>query len=138
MCTSVQALLGTMERIFHVSERSKQIKCSDLVFGGLCVVLVGDSVHLPSILAKRLLVEGLPSTNIDDRIGHTICGQFSEVVILKENTQFDETDLERVVFNNLLGLMREGKVAEDVRETLISRCSMMMIEYLVFFVIAGM
>ena len=62
----------------------KQIERNNLIFGGLCVVLVRDPVQLPRVLAEILWVKGLPSTKIDDTNGHNIYTQFSAVVVLKE------------------------------------------------------
>ena len=72
------------KELFHISEKLKQIEGNNLVSGELCVVLVGDSVQLPPVLAESLWVKGLPSTSIDDRNGNNICMYFSDLFVLKK------------------------------------------------------
>ena len=45
------------KELFRISERLKQIKYSNLDFGGLCIVLVGDPAQLPPVLAESLWVK---------------------------------------------------------------------------------
>ena len=71
------------KQLFHVSERLEEIKCYDLVFGGLCIVLVGYPVQLHLVQAESLWVLGLPSTYIHDRNSHTIYRKFSDLVVSK-------------------------------------------------------
>ena len=66
---------------FHISERLKERKGSNIYFGGLYVVLVGYPMQLPPVLAENLWVEGLSYTRIDDVNGHTVYIQFSDVVV---------------------------------------------------------
>ena len=86
------------KELYYISERLKQIKNNDLLFGGLCIVLVGDPAQLPPVQADSLWANGLkPSTKQDDKNGNTIYNQFSDVVILKENNRLDLNDPERKI-----------------------------------------
>ena len=69
------------EEIFWVWKRLKQIKCNNLVFGGLCVVLVGNPEQLPPVQAENLWVIGLPSSNIDDRNSNNLYKNFNDAVV---------------------------------------------------------
>ena len=82
------------KELYYISERLNQIKNNDFLFGGLCVVLVGDPAQLPPVQADSLWVKCLPSTKLEDVHGNTIYNQFSDVVVLKENNQLDATDPE--------------------------------------------
>ena len=113
------------KELFYMSERLKQIKVSELLFGGLCVVLVGDPAQLPPVQADSLWVDGLkPSTKQDDKNGNIIYNQFSDVVILKENNRLDSNDPESEDFNKILEKVRDGKLDEESRLKLITKCSM--------------
>ena len=70
------------KELFHILEILKQIKGNDLLFGGFCVALVGDPAQIPPVLAESLWVKSLPSTKLENTNGHTIYGQFSDVIIL--------------------------------------------------------
>ena len=112
------------KELYYISERLKQIKNNDLLFGGLCVVLVGDPAQLPPVQADSLWVKRLPSTKIEDVHGNTIYNQFSDVVILKENNRLDATDPESTDFYEILESVRDGKMNEKYRQMLIDKCSM--------------
>ena len=77
-------------------------------------MLVGDPVHLPPVQAESLWVEGLPSTKLEDRNRNTIYGQFSDIVILKENNRLDVTHPESRDFNEILERMRDGKWTKNI------------------------
>ena len=113
------------KELFYISERLKQIKNNDLLFGGLCIVLVGDPAQLPPVQADSLWVDGLkPSTKQEDKNGNTIYNQFSDVVILKENNRLDSNDPESEDFNKILEKLKDGKLDKESRKILITKCSM--------------
>ena len=67
-------------------------------------------------------VEGLLSSNIDDKNGFYVYQQFNGSVVFKK--WLDETDPNSVKFNNILEKMRKGKMTEADIETLIIKFSM--------------
>ena len=108
----------------YIWERLKEIKGNSLVFGRLCVVLVGDPVQFLPVLADSLLVESLPSKRREDVNGNIIYGQFSDVIILRKNNRLDETDSESVEFNKKIEIARDRKMNKEKRQVLIDKCSM--------------
>ena len=49
--------------------------------------------------------------------------QFSDAVVLNKNNRLDETDSESVQFNEILELIRGGKMNDYYREILVRTCS---------------
>ena len=39
------------KKLIHTLESSKQMKFTNLIFGGVCIILVGNPAHLPSMQA---------------------------------------------------------------------------------------
>ena len=70
--------------LFYLSERLNQIKCELHPFGGVAVLLVGETVQIPLVQGDPLWFNN--SRNQDDVNGHHIFLLFDNVVELKENT----------------------------------------------------
>ena len=58
------------------------------MFGGVCVILIGDPAQLPSVGGESLWIKPKSSTSQDDKNGLMIYTLFSECVILRERYWF--------------------------------------------------
>ena len=116
--------MSRRKELYYISERLKQIINDDLLFGGMCVVVGGDPAQLPPIQTYSLWAKGLPGTKLEDINRNTIYGQFSDVVILKENNRLDATDPESRDFYEILESVRDKKMNKKYRKMLVDKCIM--------------
>ena len=99
------------KELFYVSERLKQIKCNDYVFGGVLVLLVGDPGQLPPVKGKALW--GNDRTTGLDQFGRLLFCSMLHVVHLDKNLRLDASDSDAVFFNGFLQRLRNGSSTHD-------------------------
>ena len=116
------SMLG-QKALYFVSERLKQIMANSTVFGGVCVILIGDPGQLPPVNQSALWIENMTHKNAETRNGCILYKGFSECLFLKENNRLDENDLDSVNFDRILGNIRNGKISENDCEEIRNKCS---------------
>ena len=104
--------------LFFVNARLKQIKCNDLPFGGLTILLAGDPGQLPPVLGKCLWHrKSKPQSH--NRSGYLLYHMFETGVKLEENARLDHDDKDAVFFDGFLKrLLHDGINTEDDWKTM--------------------
>ena len=116
------SMLGQKE-LFFVSERLKQIKSNTDIFGGVCVILIGDPAQLPPVQGNALWIDNTTSRNQATKNGSLLYTSFDECLFLKENNRLDENDPQSVQFNRILNKIRDGKITDEDCEIIRNTCS---------------
>eukprot|EP00957_Ditylum_brightwellii_P141592 10786664-Ditylum_brightwellii.AAC.1 len=108
------------KEIYYLDERMKQTICSSIPFGGVTVLLVGDSVQLPSVKGQTLWNQN--SSKADNSRGFNVYRLFSLVVKLVGNNRLDRSDPDEVLFYDFLQRLRDEKNTEDDWHMLRQKC----------------
>ena len=116
------SMLG-QKALYFVSERLKQVMGNTTVFGGVCVVLIGDPGQLPPVNQSALWIENMTNKNSETRNGSILYKSFSECLFLKENNRLDENDPDSVKFDRILSNIRNGEITENDCEEIRNKCS---------------
>ena len=116
------SMLGQKE-LFFVSERLKQIKTSTDIFGGVCVILIGDPAQLPPVQGNALWIDNTTSKNQETKNGSLLYTSFDECLFLKENNRLDKNDPQSVEFNRILNKIRDGQINDQDCEIIRNTCS---------------
>ena len=90
-----------------MNEHLQQIKCNTKLFGGIIVVLIGDTGQLPSILGKVIWETDPKSRN--DTSGLRLYKQFQTVITLTENFRIHNHDKKPVFYDKILIILRDGR-----------------------------
>lgn len=109
------------KHLYFMDQRLRQIMSNNLVFGGVIVVLIGDTGQLPTVLG-RVMWEQNPKTD-NDIYGLNLYEQFQTVITLTENVRIQHDDEEAVFYDQFLIRLRDGKCTEDDYNHVRMRCS---------------
>jgi hypothetical protein len=96
------------KELHFANERLKQIMCSDLPFGGLVVVLVGDPAQLPPVKGKCLW-DKKPRNQSKDWCGYQCYRLFTTAMKLTESNRLDPNDVDSVFYGDFLDRLRDGE-----------------------------
>jgi ATP-dependent DNA helicase PIF1 len=111
-----QKQLGFMDK------RLRQIKGNNTPFGGIIMVLIGDTGQLPAVLG-RVLWDQTPTTNEYDSHGRFLYfNYFKTVIHLTENKRIVNNP-EAIYYDQFLTRLRDGECTYDDFQTIRTRCS---------------
>ena len=96
--------------MFFLSQRLKEIKNNNDIFGGLSIILVRDTAQLPLVKGKCL--QDIKSDK-NDRAGYFLYLQFETVTILSKNERLDANDNDAIALNNFLLRLRDGNCTTE-------------------------
>ena len=99
------------KHLHFMDQRLQQIKCNNFIFGGIIVILIGDTGQLPAVLG-RVMWEKKPKTPFHIA-GLNLYREFQTVVTLKENLRLEQDDLEATFYDACLTRLRDGKCTSD-------------------------
>lgn len=103
-----------------INRRCKQATgCSEQLFGGINIILVGDLGQLPPVNGK-VLYDCNPVTEHDSE-GYFLYSQFQTVIELVGNERVSGSDSDQTKFRNLLTKVRNGAVSISDWELLLTR-----------------
>ena len=95
------------KELHFINERLKQIMCSNDLFGGLVVVLVGDPGQLPPVKGKCLW-DKKPRNQSPDWFGSILYNKFTTAIKLIQSNRLDKSDPESIFFEKFLDRLRNG------------------------------
>jgi ATP-dependent DNA helicase PIF1 len=97
------------KHLHYLDLRLRQIMGNDSPFGGLIVVLVGDTAQLPPVKGVPLWSKKRTGVSSDNLAGlHLYFNEFTSVVELTENNRVDRSDPEAVEFIDFLDRLKDG------------------------------
>ena len=100
--------------LFYLDQRLRQAKNNQKPFGGIVVLLCGDTAQLPPVKGIPLWGPRPTERNKDDEInGVLLFKLFQLCTILTESNRLDTTDSEYNTFKILLQQLRDGLVSEE-------------------------
>ena len=112
------------KELYWLDLRLKEIKCSNLPFGGISILFVGDTGQLPPVQAKPLWTPGGSKDSVPDAMGYNFYnGFFVTVVQLTEVLRLDPNDDEAVWFRQFLGRLRGGELQVEDWKKFVKNCS---------------
>lgn len=105
-------------QLFFIDQRHRQAfpERSDMFFGGVPVILIGDPGQLPPVGDAEMW-------KATERPGHALWQQFTTVYQLESNNRIDQSDPLAKRFEELLGNVYNGTVTKDDVEFLRDNCS---------------
>jgi hypothetical protein len=86
------------KQLYFMDQRLRQIKANDSPFGGIAIVLIGDTGQLPAVKG-RVLWDNKPSTSEIDTFGKNLYHLFTTVVNLEKNVWIDPNDDEAMYYD---------------------------------------
>ena len=106
--------------LLHINLRLQEVKaCGDRIFGGIIVVLVGDTAQLPPVLGiplwgKHQQGQRRPRMTAAEEQGINLYLQnFTTVIELTENNRLQQGDPDVAVFDGFLNRLADGKCTSE-------------------------
>eukprot|EP00957_Ditylum_brightwellii_P210475 15365016-Ditylum_brightwellii.AAC.1 len=109
------------KELYFINKRLKLIMCNSLPFGGVTVLLVGDSAQLPPVGGQCLWTKN--SRGQQDMNGFNLYHFFETAIELNENHHLDKEDSEAVKFYDFLQRLCNGENTEEDWNELRKNCS---------------
>jgi ATP-dependent DNA helicase PIF1 len=111
------------KELYWVDKRLQQAKGNNEPFGGLTIVLSGDTAQLPPVKGNSLWARY--SARSDDEFGNSrYVHYFDEDIELVEVERVDKNDKDAVAFLGFLNRLRDGDCDPDDWEYVCSQCSL--------------
>ena len=104
--------------LYMLDQRLRQAKNSNLIFGGIVVLLCGDTAQLPPVNGTPLWGPSTTNSSQYVRDGVSLFTQFQTCTILTESNRLNKLDSEFNQFSNLLQELRDGNVSKNTWEYL--------------------
>jgi PIF1-like helicase len=110
--------------LHHINKRLQQLMENTRLFGGLIVVLVGDSAQLPPVLGTCLWSQVRSRATTDSIAGMQLYfNEFTTVIQLKDNNTLDRSDSDALVFDVFLNRLADGECTIQDWEMVKDKCS---------------
>jgi len=110
------------KELSFINDRLKQIKCNNMNFGGMCVLLAGDPGQLPPVAGTAVWDDVTKVRGQENKNGCLLFQNLTDVVHLNENMRLDRTDPEAVYFDAFLRRLRNGNVTLDDYQYVSTNC----------------
>jgi len=98
--------------LYFINERLKQILCSDALFGGIVVVLIGDPGQLPPVKGKCLW-DNKPKNQSPDWFGYMLYKEFHTAIKLIKSNRLDRSDPDALKYERFLDCLQDGKNTQN-------------------------
>ncbi|CAJ1945762.1 unnamed protein product [Cylindrotheca closterium] len=103
-----------------INLRLQEIKANNKLFGGVVLVLVGDTAQLSPVKGKPLWYGGNDGCNASRNLYFQ---QFTSVIELVVKNRVDRNDEDAVWFENFLNKLADARIEENHYEWIRDRCS---------------
>ena len=101
--------------LHHIHLRLQEVKaCHQRIFGGIIVVLVGDTAQLPPVQGSALWTKVQPRMSDTERNGLVLYQtNFTTVIELDENNRLQRSDPDAASFHGFLNRLADGKCTKE-------------------------
>ena len=101
--------------LHHIHLRLQEVKaCHQRIFGGIIVVLVGDTAQLPPVQGSALWTKVQPRMSDTERNGLVLYQtNFTTVIELDENNRLQRSDPDAALFHGFLNRLADGKCTKE-------------------------
>ena len=99
--------------LYILDQRLRQAKSKNLPFGGIVVLLCGDTAQLPPVKGTPVWGPTNNKSTAHEESGINLFNQFHTCTILTESNRLDPNDPEYEEFKTILQQLRDGTVTED-------------------------